>query len=217
MSSAATCGKHSGASRTAFRGRPESVRLQPGILFGFTPESCSTCPGMLFGLPRNTHELIVLPSFSCSCVVALIARWTPHQEPRQRGATRGYKTLRTAMRGRPGTLAAHQSSWALRIPEANSPPERGHNHSGTGRNTHGTAPLLWWHDANYTFPERYTKNPIWAQELCVLAFFALKSAIISRLKAGRSEGCRLLIQLRSRTTSRSTHWPPELRMSSWMV
>src|SRR5665811_2368300 len=58
---------------------------------------------------------------------------------------------------------------------------------------------------------------IWAQELCALAFFALKSAIISRLKAGRSEGCRLLIQLRSRTTSRSTHWPPELRMSSWMV
>src|ERR1035437_4758285 len=34
-------------------------------------------------------------------------------------------------------LAAHQSSWALRIPEANSPPERGHNHSGTGRNAHG--------------------------------------------------------------------------------
>ena len=55
-------------------------------------------------------------------------------------------------------LAAHQSSWALRIPEANSPPERGHNHSGTGRNARGTAPLLWWHDANYTFPGRYTKN-----------------------------------------------------------
>src|SRR5450759_1244282 len=32
---------YSGASRTAFRGRPESVRLQPGILFGFTPECCS--------------------------------------------------------------------------------------------------------------------------------------------------------------------------------
>jgi len=67
----------------------------------------------------------------------LIARWTPNQEPRQRGATRGYQTLRAALRGRPRRLAAHQSSWALRIPEANSPPERGHNHSGTGRNAHG--------------------------------------------------------------------------------
>src|ERR1017187_826392 len=38
-----------GASRTAFRGQPKSVRLQPGIrvrlapgmLFGISPESCS--------------------------------------------------------------------------------------------------------------------------------------------------------------------------------
>src|SRR5664279_4402843 len=43
-----------GASRTAFRGQPKSVRLQPGIrvrlapgiLFGFTPECCSPCPGI---------------------------------------------------------------------------------------------------------------------------------------------------------------------------
>src|SRR4030095_431527 len=35
-----------GVSRTAFRGQPKSVRLQPGILFGFTPERCSACPGI---------------------------------------------------------------------------------------------------------------------------------------------------------------------------
>ena len=41
-----------GASRTAFRGQPKSVRLQPGIrvrlhpgmLFGISPESCSASP-----------------------------------------------------------------------------------------------------------------------------------------------------------------------------
>src|ERR1039457_3356563 len=41
-----------GASRTAFRGRPESVRLrpgirvrlQPGMVFGISPESCSASP-----------------------------------------------------------------------------------------------------------------------------------------------------------------------------
>src|ERR1022692_1384437 len=41
-----------GASRTAFRGEPKSVRLQPGIrvrlapgmLFGISPESCSASP-----------------------------------------------------------------------------------------------------------------------------------------------------------------------------
>src|ERR1019366_1275312 len=55
------------------------------------------------------------------------------------------------------------------------------------------------------------------QEVYALVLFAEKRAIISRLKTGRSEGCRLLIQFRSRTTSRSSHWPPELRMSSWIV
>jgi hypothetical protein len=47
-----------GASRTAFRGQPKSVRLQPGIrvrlapgmLFGISPESCSASP-------RNTVRL----------------------------------------------------------------------------------------------------------------------------------------------------------------
>src|ERR1039457_4066275 len=102
-------------------------------------------------------------------------------------------------------LAAHQSSWALRIPEANSPPERGHNHSGTGRNAHVPRHCSGGMMPTIPFRGDIQKTPIWAQELCVLAFFALKSAIISRLKAGRSEGCRLLIQLRSRTTSRSTH------------
>src|ERR1039457_6172493 len=33
-------------------------------------------------------ELVALPPFFCSCVVALIARWTPNQEPRQRRDTR---------------------------------------------------------------------------------------------------------------------------------
>src|ERR1039458_1202173 len=41
-----------GASRTAFRGRPKSVRLrpgirvrlQPGMVFGISPESCSASP-----------------------------------------------------------------------------------------------------------------------------------------------------------------------------
>src|SRR4051794_18713138 len=50
MSSAATCGNHSGSRRTAFRGWPKSVRLPPGILFAFIPESCS-------GSTRNAVRL----------------------------------------------------------------------------------------------------------------------------------------------------------------
>ncbi len=53
----------------------------------------------------------------------------------------------------------------------------------------------------------------------VLAFdfdFA-KSASISRLNAGISEGWRLDTQLASLTTSSSCQLPPALRMSSWMV
>src|ERR1017187_6477815 len=48
-----------GASRTAFRGRPKSVRLrpgirvrlQPGMVFGISPESCSASP-------RNAVRLV---------------------------------------------------------------------------------------------------------------------------------------------------------------
>jgi hypothetical protein len=64
MSNAATCGNHSGVSRTLFRGRPKSVRLPPGILFAFSPESCSGSsrnpvrlhPGIAFGLARNPQS-----------------------------------------------------------------------------------------------------------------------------------------------------------------
>ena len=41
--------------------------------------------------------------------------------------------------------------------------------------------------------------------------------IIARLNAGRSSGWRLVTQLPSSTTSRSTQLPPALRTSSWMV
>jgi hypothetical protein len=41
MSSAATYGNHSGASRTLFRSKPKNVRLPPGIVFGI---SCSASP-----------------------------------------------------------------------------------------------------------------------------------------------------------------------------
>jgi hypothetical protein len=42
------------------------------------------------------------------------------------------------------------------------------------------------------------------------------SASIAAVKAGRSSGLRLVTQLPSSTTSRSTQWPPALRMSSWI-
>lgn len=43
------------------------------------------------------------------------------------------------------------------------------------------------------------------------------SAIISRLNAGMSLGCRLVTKLPSRTTSLSTQLAPAFRMSSWIV
>src|SRR3954447_13494803 len=63
MSSATTCGNHSGPSRTPFQVRPKSVRLPPGILFAFILESCSEStrnavrlhPGNPFALARNPH------------------------------------------------------------------------------------------------------------------------------------------------------------------
>jgi integrase/recombinase XerD len=73
MSSAATCGNHSGPRRTLFRGKPKSVRLQPGILFAFIPESCSGStrnavrlhPGTPFAFARNPHKEkgVSLPSY----------------------------------------------------------------------------------------------------------------------------------------------------------
>ncbi len=47
-----------------------------------------------------------------------------------------------------------------------------------------------------------------------LALISEKRLIISRLKAGRSLGERLLTQLRSRTVSESSHFPPAFLMSS---
>jgi hypothetical protein len=47
--------------------------------------------------------------------------------------------------------------------------------------------------------------------------YSEKSAIISRLKAGKSFGLRLLTQFRSRTTSASSHTPHAFLMSSWIV
>jgi hypothetical protein len=60
-------------------------------------------------------------------------------------------------------------------------------------------------------------RPIWKN--CYAAGFAFiprsaNSEIISRLKAGMSEGWRLLTQFWSCTTSSSIHCPPALRMSS---
>jgi hypothetical protein len=50
---------YSGASRTAFRGRPKGVRLRPGIPVRLQP-------GMLFGLPRNTPMARIAPRTRCS-------------------------------------------------------------------------------------------------------------------------------------------------------
>src|SRR5438876_6590283 len=46
------------------------------------------------------------------------------------------------------------------------------------------------------------------------AWRAAKSSIIAALKAGISDGCLLLTQFLSRTTSSSCHLPPALRTSS---
>src|SRR5947199_9481648 len=43
------------------------------------------------------------------------------------------------------------------------------------------------------------------------------NSTIALLKAGRSFGLRLLTQFPSRTISWSTHVPPALRISSWIV
>src|ERR1019366_8017950 len=66
-----------GASRTAFRGRPKSVRLrpgirvrlQPGIVFGISPESCSASP-------RNAVRLApeYAPGTSTSSLNARVAQ-----------------------------------------------------------------------------------------------------------------------------------------------
>ena len=56
---------YSGASRTAFQGRPESVRLQPGILFGFSPKCCSASPEYA-GTPK-----IAQANLGCDCFALL--------------------------------------------------------------------------------------------------------------------------------------------------
>ena len=85
MSSAATCGNHSGASRTGFRGGSKSVRLAPGILFAFIPESRSGSarnavrlhPGMLFAFARNPHSASSDFSISVRICATEVAVKTP--------------------------------------------------------------------------------------------------------------------------------------------
>jgi hypothetical protein len=63
-------------------------------------------------------------------------------------------------------------------------------------------------------------NPLWhqaARRWVARPRCSTNSASISRLKAGMSPGCRLVTQLPSRTTSRSSQMPPALRMSSCSV
>src|SRR3954454_9861314 len=76
MSSATTCGNHSGPSRTPFQVRPKSVRLPPGILFAFILESCSEStrnavrlhPGNPFALARNPQLEPRFASFEASAL-----------------------------------------------------------------------------------------------------------------------------------------------------
>src|SRR5260370_30504952 len=78
-----TCGNVPSASRTACRGRPKSVRLQPGvhvrfapgILFGISPESCPASP-------RNAVRLA--PEYAGN----VVDRFLQHHQ-RQNGVCRG--------------------------------------------------------------------------------------------------------------------------------
>src|ERR1019366_4673764 len=62
-----------GASRTAFRGRPKSVRLrpgirvrlQPGMVFGISPESCSASPRNAVRLAPEYARHVLAAAVKC--------------------------------------------------------------------------------------------------------------------------------------------------------